>query len=100
MMGVIRETAQYHSEAGAVGYSFRYFLEELNQEGNVKVLAVNGIRPTPETIRDGSYPITVDLVCAYLKSNQKPYVRRVLDFLLSEDGQMIIEKTGYGRLGN
>lgn len=30
MMGVIKEVAQYANEKGAIGYSFRYFLEELN----------------------------------------------------------------------
>ena len=96
MGGVIEHVAQYNSEAGALGYTFRYFLEGLNQEKNVKMLSVDGVYPTVETIENGTYPLTVPLVAVTRKDNDNPNVRKVLDFLLSEDGQEIIRRTGYG----
>ena len=96
MGGVIEHVAQYNSEAGALGYTFRYFLESLNQEKNVKMLSVDGVYPTVETIENGTYPLTVPLVAVTRKDNDNPNVRKVLDFLLSEDGQDIIRRTGYG----
>ena len=96
MGGVIEHVAQYSSEAGALGYTFRYFLEGLNQEKNVKMLSVDGVFPTVETIEDGTYPLTVPLVAVTRKDNDNPNVRKVLDFLLSDDGQEIIRRTGYG----
>ena len=39
MEGVVTHVAQYANEDGALGYSFRYFVEDLNQESDVKVLA-------------------------------------------------------------
>ena len=48
-----------------------------------------------ENIKNGSYPATVDLVCAYLASNDKESVRQMINFMLSDDGQYIIEQTGY-----
>ena len=36
-----------------------------------------------KSIRDGTYPLTV-----------APYVQKMLDFILSDDGQEIIEKAG------
>ena len=98
MSGIIKKVKQYHNEQGAIGYTFRYFLEELNEEDGVKMLAIDGVYPSVETIRDGTYPILVDLVVSKMESNQKENVDKVIDFLLSEDGQEIIEKTGYGPL--
>ena len=98
MAGVIEEVKQYHNEAGAMGYTFRYFLEGLNQEQGVKMLSVDGIYPSVDNIKDGSYPITVSLVCARLAGNKKVNTEKVIDFLLTEDGQRIIQETGYGPL--
>ena len=100
MGGVIKQVKQYHNEKGAIGYTFHYFLTGLNQEKGVKILSVDGIYPSVETIKDGSYPLLVDLVCAKLQDNQKEYVDKVIDFMLSEDGQYIIEHTGYGPLND
>ncbi|MGX8680403.1 MAG: PstS family phosphate ABC transporter substrate-binding protein [bacterium] len=100
MTGVIEEVAQYNNEAGALGYTFKYFLTGLHQEQHVKILSVDGIAPTAETISHDTYPITGYLMCATLASNQKPYVKKMLDFLLSPDGQEIIEQTGYAPLSN
>ncbi len=98
MGGVIRKVKQYHNENGAIGYTFYYFLTGLNQEKDVKILAIDGVYPSVETIKDRTYPLLVDLVCAKLQENEKEYVDRVIDFMLGSDGQYIIEKTGYGPL--
>jgi phosphate transport system substrate-binding protein len=95
---VIKKVKQYHNEKGAIGYSFRYFLEGLNQEEGVKILSVDGVYPTVESIEDGSYPILADLVVSKLKDNDKENVDKVIEFMLSDDGQEIIRKTGYGGL--
>jgi len=100
MGGIIKEVKQYHNESGAIGYTFRYFLEGLNQEKDVKILAVDGIYPTIENINNGTYPILADLVVSKLKDNDKQYVDKLIEFMLSQDGQYIIEKTGYGSLNN
>ena len=100
MGGVIEQVKQYHNENGAIGYTFQYFLTGLQQEKGIKMLSVDGVYPSIENIKNGSYPATVNLVCAKLASNDKPEVQQVIDFLLSDDGQYIIEKTGYGPIGN
>ncbi|MCQ2508585.1 MAG: substrate-binding domain-containing protein, partial [Dorea sp.] len=98
MEGVIRQVAQYHNEKGAMGYSFRYFLDELNQEKGVKMLAVDGVYPTLDTIADGTYPLTTSLCVISRKEDPNPNVRKMIDFILSEDGQYMIKETGYAPL--
>ncbi|MBR6917217.1 MAG: substrate-binding domain-containing protein [Clostridia bacterium] len=98
MGGVIREVAQYANEDGAIGYSFRYFVEELSQEKGVKLLNIDGIPPTVENIENGTYPLTVDLCLITRKNDPNPYVSKMIEFVLSDSGQEIIRKTGYGGL--
>ena len=95
MSGIISDTAQYNGEKDAIGYTFRYFLEGLHQEQNVKILSVDGVEPTTENIKNQTYPISTYLYCVTLKSNQKENVKKLKDYLLSSQGQYIIEKTGY-----
>lgn len=95
MGDIIQETAEYYNEDGAIGYTFKYFLEGLNQEENVKILSIDNIYPTVENINNQSYPLSTYLYCVTLKSNKKGNVKKLKEFLLSPQGQYIIEQTGY-----
>lgn len=95
MAGVIEEVAQYANEKGAIGYSFRYFLEELNQETGVKMLSVDGVYPSLENIENGSYPLVTDVCLITRKDESNPNVQKMIDFILSDTGQEIVRKTGY-----
>lgn len=98
MEGVITKVAQFNSEKGAMGYSFRYFVEELNQEKNVKLLSVDGVVPSIENIENGSYPLVTNVCLITRKDETNPYVERMKEFILSEQGQSIVKKTGYSRI--
>jgi phosphate transport system substrate-binding protein len=91
----VDQVAQYANEEGAIGYSFRYFVEDLHQEGNVRVLSVDGIPPTLENIKNGTYSLSVDLCLISRKNDPNPNVQKMIDFMLSDTGQEIVEKTGY-----
>ena len=98
MGGVIENVKEYKNKKGAIGYTFQYFLTGLQQEKGVKMLSIDGVYPSVENIKNGTYPVTVSLVVAKLASNTDENVQKVVDFLLSKDGQEIIERTGYGPL--
>ena len=80
---------------GAIGFSFRFYVEGVVANGGIKLLSVNGIEPTEENIRNGSYPIIYQFYAVYRKDNQNENVQRLVDFMLSEDGQKIIDENGY-----
>ncbi|SCW26732.1 phosphate transport system substrate-binding protein [Ruminococcaceae bacterium YRB3002] len=84
---------------GAIGYSFRYYLSGLVANDNVKMLSVNGVYPSAENIRNGTYPITTNFYVVYRADNDNPNVERVVDWLLSDEGQQMIEGCGYVGLG-
>ena len=86
----------YSALAGAsIGYSFRFYLQGIVGNSGVKMLAVNGVEPTVDTIRDGKYPLVSDFYVAYRKDETNPAVKNLVDWILSDEGQKLIEESGY-----
>ena len=69
-------------------------LKKMIANPNIKMLSVNGVKPSKETIRNGTYPLNVYIYAVTLKSNKKKNVKKLVDWMLSEQGQYIIDKTG------
>ena len=80
---------------GAIGYSFRYYLSGIVANDNVRMLDVDGVSPSEENIRNGSYPLTASFYVVYRKDNTNPNVELIVDFLLSEEGSDLISQCGY-----
>ena len=78
-----------------IGFSFRFYVEDLVGNGSIKMLSLNGVYPDKESIRNGSYPIVGDIYAVYRKGDDDPNLRRLLDWILSEEGQYIVEESGY-----
>lgn len=78
----------------ALGYTYRFFAIEMNANPEAKFLKVNGVAPTSENIRNGSYPFVVQF---YAVTNGQPQgnTKLLIDWILSPQGQRLIEKTGY-----
>jgi phosphate transport system substrate-binding protein len=95
MGGVIRQVAEYQNAKNAIGYSFMYYSSSMTKENRIKYVGIDGIKPTKETVRDRSYPFTVPLYAVTLKSNANPQVGKLLEWVVSEQGQSLVEKTGY-----
>ena len=79
----------------SIGYSFRFYLAGMIANDNVKMLAINGVYPDAENIRNGSYPITANFYVVYRKNEENENVKRLVDWLLSDEGQDMIEACGY-----
>lgn len=82
----------------AIGFSFRYYLDGLVGNENVKMLSLNGVYPSPENIRNGTYPIVAQFYAIYRADNENENIPALIDWLLSEEGQTLIERSGYVRL--
>lgn len=92
---VISKVASYRNSKNALGYTFMYYASSMVKDKRIKYLAVDGIKPSPDTIRDGSYPFAGHFYAVTLKSNTKPQVQKLLDWMASPEGQELVEKTGY-----
>jgi phosphate transport system substrate-binding protein len=96
MGDLIANVAEYQNYTGAIGYTFRYYATEMNPNSNVKLLAIDGVMPTAENIRNGSYPYVVDIYAVTAGSNNAN-VPALLKWLTSTQGQDFIEQCGYVR---
>ncbi|MBR3888461.1 MAG: PstS family phosphate ABC transporter substrate-binding protein [Clostridia bacterium] len=95
MSGIIDVVSQYKNKSSSMGFSFRYYLEGIIKNPDIKMISVDGNAPTVENIKNGTYPITTSLYAVTYKDNPNENVKLLLDWVLSEEGQEIIEKTGY-----
>ena len=61
---------------------------------DAKLLKVNGVAPSIENIQNGSYPFIADF---YAVTNGEPEgnAKLLIGWIISAQGQEIIEKTGY-----
>lgn len=74
---------------GAVGYIGLGFITN-----DIKALDVEGITPSNETVNDGTYKIARPLYM-YTNGEPKGVVKDFIDFILSAQGQIIVEEAGY-----
>ena len=95
MSGIIDVVSKYQNKTSSIGFSFRYYLEGIIKNPDIKMISIDGNKPSVESIKDGSYPITTPLYAVTWKDNPKENVKLLLDWVLSSEGQEIIEKTGY-----
>lgn len=79
----------------AIGFSFRYYVEDVATHGGIKLLAVDGIYPDREAISQEKYPIISDFYAVYDKNNENPNVEKMVQWMCSAEGQRIVEETGY-----
>lgn len=101
MEGVIRATASYQNKLSSIGYSFRYYTMGMSDEGGegIKLLSLDGIYPDEESISSGEYPMTTALYAITLAENDNEYIAPMLEWMTGEQGQEIVEKTGYVSVG-
>lgn len=95
MSGIITRVADYKNYSNSIGFSFRYYLEGIIKNPNVKMVSVDGIKPTEENISSGLYPITTPLYAVTYKGESNENVKKFIDWILSEEGQELVVKTGY-----
>jgi len=96
MMGIINEVAAYRNFSNAIGYSFLYFSTEMVKNDQIKLLSVNGIFPSRETIQDESYPLYENFYAIYIDTDDKnENIEPFINWILSEQGQALVQRTGY-----
>lgn len=95
MDGLIDVVSDYQNHDNAIGYSFRYYVEKMKNNKNIKMLKLNGIAPTLENIRNKTYPITDNFYAITIKGRESEETKKFINWILSEQGQELIEKVGY-----
>ncbi len=82
----------------SIGFSFRYYMDGIVENEAVKMLSLDGVYPSAENIQNGSYPIISEFYAIYRADNANENIPILIDWILSEEGQTIIEQSGYVRI--
>ena len=86
-----------------LGYSIYYYYHNvdmvLGTKPHLKLLAIDGVEPTDETIADGTYPLSNNTYVVLRKDTpQDAPARKMAEFMLTENGQDCVDGAGFGRL--
>lgn len=80
---------------GSIGFSFRWYLEGMVANDDVKMLSLDGVYPSPDNIRSGTYPLITQFYAIYRADNNNENIPKLIDWLLSSEGQGLIGRCGY-----
>lgn len=83
---------------GSIGFSFRYYMDGIVANKGVKMLSLNGVYPSAENIQNGTYPIIAKFYAIYRADNKNENIPILIDWILSDEGQKLIEESGYVRI--
>ncbi len=95
MAGIIDAVANYDNSKDSIGYSYYYYATTMYGNENIKFLAVDGVSPNHDTIKDESYPLITAYYIVTLKGTKNTVVSKVKKAMLESKGQEIARNAGY-----
>ncbi len=98
MMGLLEAIADYDDSENALGYTVYYYLTNMESEklNRAKILAIDGVAPSNDSIGDGSYPLTNDFYVVIRKSAKENSPERVLyNWICSSQGAELVKQENY-----
>ena len=98
MIGLLEAIADYDNAKGAIGYTVYYYLTNMESDklGTTKILALDGVAPSNETIGDGSYTLSNDFYVVIRKSAAEDSPERILyNWICSAQGRELVERENY-----
>lgn len=97
-IGKTMMTPYYQIEQDTTGIAFTpfYYYKVMVGSGSTRAIGVNGVEMTKENIINGTYPYTSNVYTAVRSDIDKSSLAcRIFDFLTSEEGQAIVDESGY-----
>lgn len=94
MGGVIEKASNYRNYRNAIGFSYRFFATGMVENKGIKLLKVENVEPDIEGIQSGEYPLTGEFY-AITNGTDNPHVEPFIEWITSQQGQELIQKTGY-----
>ena len=93
---LVDSIAEYNNSANAIGFSVYYYIDQMYSKPGLRLLAVDGVTPSNETIADQSYPLCNEFYAAILQDSAADSPeRRIYEWLSTDAGRSCIEHSGY-----
>lgn len=96
MADIIDVISDYDNGKTAIGYSYYYYATTMYTNDTMKLLSVNGIKPTYENIQTGLYDIQTAYYAVIRKDEpENSNARKLLNAMKSSRGQNVAKEAGY-----
>lgn len=92
---LVNAVAEYNNNTASIGYTYKYYIDTLYKNEDIKVLGVEGIYPDEIRIRAGTYPFTTCYYGVIRGGEESATGGLFLDWMLSIEGQQCIKQAGY-----
>ena len=93
---LVNEVAAYVNEPRAIGYSVYYYVSTMYIQDNIRLMAIDGIAPSNESITSGAYPYTQDFYAVIRTDASEGSPARVLyDWLGGVESATLLSDCGY-----
>lgn len=99
MAGIVDYVASYDNAIDSIGYGFYYYVNTMYYNDNLKYLAIDGVAPTYNTIRDEAYPILSAYYIVTRKGDESENTALLKKAMLSRRGQYVASEAGYVPVG-
>ena len=97
---LVDSIADYNNSANAIGFSVYYYIDQMYSKPGLRLLTVDGVTPSNDTLADGSYPLCNDFYAViHPDAAADSPERRLYDWLDTDAGQDCIKKSGYVAVG-
>lgn len=99
MDDLIESVVAYNNAGNALGYTVYYYANNMRMADGLKILAIEGVEPSVETISSGEYPFLNPYYCVIPHDAAEDSSARILyNWLVSPDGQRLVALEGYAPL--
>lgn len=93
---LIESVSGYDNSQTAIGYSVYFYAHNMYNMPGLRLMEVNGVSPSNETIRDGDYPYVNDFYAVIRKSEpENSPARQLFNWLTDDGGQQLLNAMGY-----
>lgn len=97
---LVDSIAAYNNSANAIGFSVYYYIDQMYSQPGLRLLAVDDVTPSNNTIADESYPLCNEFYAVIHPDAAADSPERILyDWLDTDAGQDCIKKSGYVAVG-
>jgi len=93
---LVEVVSGYDNSRGAIGYSMFYYVNNMYGNSRFKLLSIDGVKPSRETIISSEYPLGDNYYAVIRQDMPMNHpARKLLSWLLTDEGQALIAKAGY-----
>ena len=93
---IVDVIADYDNSENAIGYSYYYNATTMYSANEIKLLSIDGIKPTYENIQTGLYNLQTSYYAVIREDEpEDSNARKLLNAMMSEIGQNVAKEAGY-----